>query len=49
MIRILLGMCLRIKLTDKLDNESTKITASDMTNDVSSLEVTAKAEQIPRI
>ena len=42
-------MWFRIKLTDRLENETTNMTASDITNDVSNFDVTANAEQIPKI
>ncbi|CSB80195.1 Uncharacterised protein [Vibrio cholerae] len=47
-IRTLLGMWLRIRETKKLDNAVTNITASVITNAVSSLVVTASAEHTPR-
>ena len=48
MMRMLLGMMLRIRLTAVFDRDKTKITAKDMVIDVSILVVTAKAEQIPK-
>jgi hypothetical protein len=48
MIRTLFGMWLRITETKKLDSAVTKITASVITKAVSSLVVTARAEQTPR-
>ena len=47
MMRMLVGMWRRIRLMAPLENTRTKITARHMVADVSSLLVTARAEQIP--
>ena len=49
MMRMLPGIWLRIRLTETLEPAMTKVTARAMTITVSNLEVTAKAEQMPRI
>ena len=48
-MRMLVGTCFRIRLTPMLEKASTKITARHITIAVSSLLVTASAEQIPSI
>ena len=47
MMRILVGIWFRNKLTSRFENSSTKMTAAHMTSAVSILVVTASAEQIP--
>ena len=47
MIRMLLGMWLRIRLTDTLDAAHTAVSASDMIRAGATLVVTASAEQTP--
>ena len=47
MMRIEPGMRFRIKLTERFDKVSTKITAPHITIEVSSFVVTASAEQMP--
>ena len=48
MIRMLAGMWLRRRLTERFDPAVTAMTAPHMTSEVSILVVTARAEQMPR-
>jgi len=48
-MRMLPGMWLRIRDTKKLEKAVTSVSATHITRDTFMLEVTARAEQIPRI